>query len=111
MVRFSFPRQYEVYLVSLDPAVGNEINKTRPCLVISPDEMNKIINTVIIAPMTTKYHKIPTRVNTKFEGKNGWIALDQIKSIDKRRIVKYLGKIELIDTSKVKDVLKSMLID
>jgi len=103
--------QYEVFLINLDPTIGHEIQKTRPCLVISPDEMNENINTVIIAPMTTKSHEYPTRINVKFQGKNGWIVLDQIRTVDKRRLVKRLGKIDKIVIQKVKDVIKEMLVD
>ena len=86
-------RQYEVYLINLDPAIGHEIQKTRPCLVISPDEMNNNIRTVIIAPMTTKSHAYPTRIPVRFDKKSGWIVLDQIRTVDKARLVKKLGKI------------------
>ncbi len=103
--------QYEVFLINLDPTIGHEIQKTRPCLVISPDEMNENINTVIIAPMTTRSHEYPTRINVKFLGKNGWIVLDQIRTVDKRRLVKRLGKIDKIVIQKVKDVIKEMLVD
>ena len=103
--------QYEVFLINLDPTIGHEIQKTRPCLVVSPDEMNENINTVIIAPMTTKSHEYPTRINVKFQGKNGWIVLDQIRTVDKRRLVKRLGKIDKIVIQKVKDVIKEMLVD
>ena len=85
--------RFEVYLVNLDPTIGKEIKKTRPCLIISPDEMNNHIATVIIAPMMTKGRDYPTRVNCIFEGKNGQIVLDQIRTIDKPRLVKKLGKI------------------
>jgi mRNA interferase MazF len=81
-----------VYLLNLDPTVGHEIKKTRPCAVISPDEMNKYIQTIIIAPMTTKSHAYPTRVKLKFAGKTGWVVLDQIRSVDRKRIVKKIGK-------------------
>ncbi|HHT9107206.1 MAG TPA: type II toxin-antitoxin system PemK/MazF family toxin [Candidatus Wunengus sp. YC63] len=103
--------QYEVFLINLDPTIGHEIQKTRPCLVVSPDEMNENINTVIIAPMTTRSHEYPTRINVKFQGKNGWIVLDQIRTVDKRRLVKRLGKIDKIVIQKVKDVIKEMLVD
>lgn len=103
--------QYEVFLINLDPTIGHAIQKTRPCLVISPDEMNENINTVIIAPMTTRSHEYPTRINVKFQGKNGWIVLDQIRTVDKRRLVKRLGKIDKIVIQKVKDVIKEMLVD
>jgi len=89
--------QYEVYLIDLDPTKGHEIQKTRPCLIISPNEMNHNISTVIVAPMTTKSHPFPTRVEVKFSGKKGWIILDQIRTFDKSRLVKRMGKIEKKD--------------
>ncbi|MDO5774523.1 type II toxin-antitoxin system PemK/MazF family toxin [Treponema succinifaciens] len=103
--------QYDVYLVNLDPTVGHEIKKTRPCLVISPDEMNNNISTVIIAPMTTKSHSYPTRIPVKFEGKNGWIVLDQIRTVDNIRLVKRLGQISKKEILAVKKILKEMLVD
>lgn len=103
--------QYNVYLVNLDPTVGHEIKKTRPCLVISPDEMNHNIDTIIIAPMTTKSHAYPTRVPVKFDGKRGWIVLDQIRTVDSIRLVKHLGKITKKEVSEVKRVIKEMLVD
>ena len=81
-------QQYEVYLINLDPTIGHEIQKTRPCLVISPGEMNNNIRTVIIAPMTTKSHAYPTRLSVRFDKKSGWIVLDQIRTVDKTRLVK-----------------------
>lgn len=86
-------KRFEVYLVNLDPTVGNEIKKMRPCLIISPDEMNAHIATVIIAPMTTKGRAYPTRVSCKFQGKDGQIVLDQIRTVDKTRLAKKLGTI------------------
>lgn len=103
--------QYNVYLVNLDPTVGHEIKKTRPCLVISPDEMNHNIDTIIVAPMTTKSHSYPTRIPVKFEGKQGWIVLDQIRTVDSIRLVKHLGKITKKEVSEVKRVIKEMLVD
>lgn len=103
--------QYAVYLINLDPTIGHEIKKTLPCLVISPDEMNNNIRTVIIAPMTTKSHKYPTRVPLRFQGKKGWIVLDQVRTIDQKRIIKKLGKITDHSIQEVKSVLKEMLID
>ena len=103
--------QYEVFLINLDPTIGHEIKKTRPCVVISPDEMNRNIQTIVVAPMTTKSHDYPTRVKVKFQSKNGWIVLDQIKTVDKRRIVKKLGRITKSETEKVKSVIKEMLVD
>jgi len=86
--------RFDVYLINLDPTVGSEIRKTRPCLIVSPDEMNRHIRTVMIAPMTTTGRDYPTRVNCKFKGKKGQIVLDQIRTIDKSRLVKKLGSIE-----------------
>ena len=86
-------KRFEIYLVNLDPTLGSEIQKTRPCLIISPDEMNDHIATVIVAQMTTKGRDYPTRVNCQFEGKEGQVVLDQIRTVDKIRLVKRLGKI------------------
>lgn len=104
-------KQYEVFLIALDPSVGHELQKTRPCVVISPDEMNRNIQTVIIAPMTTKSHDYPTRAKITFQGKNGWIVLDQIRTVDKRRLVKKLGKINEITIRKIKAIIREMLVD
>lgn len=104
-------KQYEIYLVSLDPTIGHEIKKTRPCLVISPDEMNRHIQTVMIAPMTIKSHPYPSRVSTTFHGKQAWIVLDQIRTVDKRRLVSRLGRLKEITLIKIKDVLREMLVD
>jgi mRNA interferase MazF len=87
-------KRFDVYLVSLDPTVGSEIKKTRPCLVISPDEMNRWIKTVIVAPMTTKGQQYPTRVPCEFQGKEGQVVLDQIRTVDKSRLVQKLGRID-----------------
>jgi mRNA interferase MazF len=85
--------RFKVYLVSLDPTVGSEIRKMRPCLVISPDEMNRWIATVIIAPMTTKGRPYPTRVVCEFQGKDGQVVLDQIRTVDRSRLVRRLGTV------------------
>ena len=86
--------RFDVYLINLDPTVGSEIQKTRPCVIISPDEMNRHIGTVIVAPMTTAGKKYPTRVTCQFKKKKGQIVLDQIRTIDKTRLVKKLGTID-----------------
>ena len=104
-------KQYEVYLINLDPTIGHEIQKTRPCLVLSPDEMNDNIRTVIIAPMTTKSHVYPTRIPVRFDKKSGWIVLDQIRTVDKARLVKKLGRISSREIAVVKDIIKQMLVD
>ncbi|MBE9110008.1 type II toxin-antitoxin system PemK/MazF family toxin [Nodosilinea sp. LEGE 07298] len=85
--------RFDVFLVNLDPTVGSEIKKSRPCVIISPNEMNRHIATVIVAPMTTKGKQYPTRVACQFEGKRGQIVLDQIRTVDKARLVKHLGQI------------------
>jgi len=86
-------KRFEVYLVNLDPTQGKEIKKTRPCLIISPDEMNRFIATVIVAPLTTPGHDYPTRVSCEFQGKQGQIVLDQIRTVDKSRLLQKLGEI------------------
>lgn len=87
-------KRFDVSLVSLDPTVGSEIQKSRPCLIISPDEMNRYIRTVIIAPMTTQGRRYPTRVACEFQGKQGHIVLDQIRTVDKSRLLRKLGQID-----------------
>lgn len=101
-------KRFEVYLVNLDPTLGSEIKKTSPCLVISPDEMNEHIATVIIAPMRTKGRDYPTRVNCLFEGKEGQIVLDQVRTVDKVRLVKKLGKVKSDTQKEVLAVLMEM---
>ena len=104
-------RQYEVYLITLDPTIGHEIKKVRPCLVISPDEMNKNISTVIIAPMTTQSCPCPTRIPLKFTGKDAWIVLDQLRTVDRKRLIEKLGKIDQKTINQVKSIIKEMLVD
>ena len=100
--------RFDVYLVSLDPAVGGEIKKTRPCLIVSPDEMNRHIRTVIIAPMTTKGRQYPTRVACRFRGKAGQVVLDQIRTVDAARLVRKLGRLDVDTGAKVLGVLGEM---
>ncbi len=104
-------RQYEVYLISLDPTIGHEIKKACPCVIISPDEMNKNVSTVIIAPMTTQSHFYPTRIPLKFTGKDAWIVLDQLRTVDRKRLTKKLGTIERVIIDQVKSIIKEMLVD
>ena len=101
-------RRFEVYLVSLDPTIGREIRKTRPCLVISPDEMNRYVATVIVAPMTTKGRDYPTRVNCSFNGKDGQVVLDQIRTVDKSRLAHKLGGIDQKTKADVLSVVAEM---
>jgi mRNA interferase MazF len=100
--------RFDVHLVNLDPTVGHEIRKTRPCLIISPDEMNRHIRTVIIAPMTTKGRSYPTRVPCTFKGKAGQIVLDQIRTVDSVRLVRKVGRISQKTASEVLAVLSEM---
>ena len=100
--------RFDVYLISLDPTRGSEIRKTRPCLVVSPDEMNHHIKTVLIAPMTTKGRTYPTRVACTFQGKRGQVVLDQIRTVDRKRLVQRLGRISTKVQKKVLGVLQEM---
>jgi mRNA interferase MazF len=101
-------KRFDVHLVNLDPTIGREIKKTRPCLVISPDEMNEHIATAIIAPMTTKGRPYPTRVDCLFQGKEGQVVLDQIRTVDKARLVRRLGQIDTATQKKVLALLAEM---
>lgn len=100
--------RFEVFLINLDPTVGSEIKKTRPCLVVSPDEINHNIRTVIVAPLTTKGQPYPTRVPCRFKGKNGQVVLDQIRTVDRSRLIKKLGKVSGKTAATVLDVLQEM---
>lgn len=101
-------RRFDVHLISLDPTKGSEIRKTRPCLIISPNEMNKHIRTIIIAPMTSTIKNYPTRVKTTFQGKKGQIVLDQIRTVEQSRFTKKLGSISSAAEEKVLSVLQEM---
>lgn len=103
--------QYQIILVNLDPTLGSEIKKNRPCVVISPNEMNIFLNTVVIAPMTTSSKKYPTRIEIKHDNKIGRIVLDQIRTIDKQRIIRDLGRLTKPEINKLKSVLKETYID
>ena len=100
--------RFDVFLVNLDPTIGHEIKKTRPCLIISPNEMNRFIATVIIAPMTSKGRDYPSRVDCTFQGIQGQIVLDQVRTVDKLRLVKRLGAISENAQQKVLQVLNEM---
>lgn len=101
------PKRFEVWLINLDPTVGREIQKTRPCVVVSPDEM-AALQTVIIAPLTSKGFEFPMRVKVRFENKDGLILLDQLRSVDKTRLVKKLGAIEESKAREVCGLLQQM---
>jgi mRNA interferase MazF len=100
--------RFEVYLINLDPTIGSEIKKTRPCLVVSPDEINHNIRTVIVAPLTTGGQPYPTRVPCRFKGKDGQVVLDQIRAVDRSRLIKKLGRIGRTTAAAVLDVLREM---
>lgn len=104
-------KQYEIVLVNLNPTIGSEIKKTRPCIIISPNEMNKYLRTVIIAPMITSSKSYPTRVEIKHNKKIGWIVLDQIRTVDRQRIIKVLGRMTKAEIKEVKSVLKETFVD
>ena len=103
--------QYQIVLVNLDPTIGSEIKKTRPCVVISPDEMNKYLRTIVIAPMTSTSKKYPTRTEVFFQKKKGWIVLDQVRTIDRKRIFKSSHKLSEKEIMKVKSILKETYVD
>jgi mRNA interferase MazF len=108
MVERESVKRFDVYLISLDPTKGSEIKKTRPCLIISPNEMNRHIRTVIIAPMTSTIKNYPSRVITTFQKKRGQIVLDQIRTVDKQRLIKKLGTISSSAQDKTLNVLQEM---
>jgi mRNA interferase MazF len=103
--------QYQIFLVNLDPTIGSEIKKTRPCVILSPNEMNKYLRTAVIAPMTTNSKKYPTRVEVKHDNKIGWIVIDQIRTIDKQRIIKPLGRLSKPEIKEVKSIIKETYVD
>jgi mRNA interferase MazF len=104
-------RQYEVVLVNLDPTMGSEIKKTRPCVVISPDEMNKNLRTITIAPMTSSSRPYPTRVEVNQNGQSGWVVLDQIRTVDKLRVVKKFESLSEREIRNCKRVIKETFVD
>ena len=103
--------QYDIILVNLDPTVGSEITKTRPCVIISPNEMNYHLRTIIVAPMTTQGRKYPTRIKVKHPNKTGWIVIDQIRTIDKLRVVKRLGSLTEKELRECKAVIRETFVD
>lgn len=103
-------KQYEVVLVNLDPTIGSEIRKTRPCLVISPDEMNRYLRTIVLAPLTSISKPYPTRVEIKEPNVEGWIVLDQIRTVDRKRVIRKLGTINAEEIKSVKSILQETYI-
>jgi len=104
-------RQYDIVLVVLDPTVGREIKKTRPCAILSPNEMNRHLQTVVVAPMTRSDKQYPTRVAMLHEGKDGQIAIDQIRTIDRRCVLKILGHLNESEIEQVKAVIQETFVD
>jgi len=98
-------RRFEIYWINLDPTVGSEIKKLRPCVVISPDELNQNLNTIIVAPLTTTLRAYPSRLDLKFNGKRGQIVLDQIRTVDKSRLIEKAGSISVSSAKKIVDLL------
>ena len=104
-------RQYEIFLLNLDPTVGSEMKKVRPCVVISPNEMNRYLQTVVIAPITSSSKPYPTRVEITLEEIKGWTVLDQIRSVDRIRIIRSLGRLTEKEIDKVKSVIRETYVD
>jgi mRNA interferase MazF len=104
-------KQYDIVLVNLDPTLGSEIQKTRPCVIVSPNEINDHLRTVVIAPMTSQSRNYPTRVKVKHNNQEGWVVLDQIRTIDKMRIVKKLGSLTEKEIRECKRVIRETFVD
>ena len=103
--------QYSIVLVNLDPTIGSEIKKTRPCVSVSPNEINKFLRTIVVAPMTTNLKNYPTRIKVKLNEKKGMIAIDQIRSIDKSRIIKKFDQLSKSEIQKCKDIIRETFVD
>ncbi|EMR01503.1 type II toxin-antitoxin system PemK/MazF family toxin [Cesiribacter andamanensis] len=103
--------QYDIVLVNLAPTIGSEINKTRPCLILSPDEINNNLRNITVAPMTTKSHPYPTRVKVRHNNQEGWVVIDQIRTIDKARVIKTLGHLDTVSITECKRVIKETFVD
>ena len=104
-------KQYQIVLVNLDPTLGSEIQKTRPCVIVSPNEINDHLRTIVIAPMTSASRKYPTRVKVKHNSQEGWIVIDQIRTIDKIRIVRILGSLTEKEIRECKRVIRETFVD
>jgi mRNA interferase MazF len=103
--------QYSIVLVNLDPTIGSEIKKTRPCVIVSPNEINRFLRTIVVAPMTTNLKNYPTRIKAKHNGKKGMIAIDQIRTIDKSRILKKFDQLTKSEIRKCKDIIRETFVD
>jgi len=104
-------KQYQIVLVNLDPTIGGEMKKTRACVVISPDELNKYLQTIVVAPMTSSSKPYPTRVEVKYNKTKGWLVLDQIRTIDRKRIVKLFNSLTDKEIYKVKTIIQETYVD
>ena len=104
-------KQYQIILVNLDPTIGSEMKKTRPCVIISPDEMNNYIETIVVAPMTSSSKNDPTRVEIKHNKTKGWVVIDQIRTIDKKRVIKIFGFLSDKEITNVKSTIKETFVD
>ena len=104
-------KQYQIILVNLDPTIGSEMKKTRPCVIISPDEMNKYLQTIIVAPMTSSSKNYPTRVEVKHNHTKVWVVIDQIRTIDRKRVAKILGSLNEKEINKVKGIIQETFVD
>lgn len=104
-------KQYQIVLVNLDPTIGSEMKKTRPCVIISPNEMNKYLQTIVIAPMTSNSKHYPTRVEVKHNKTKGWVVLDQIRTLDRSRVVKLLGSLSEKEIYNIKTIIQETYVD
>jgi mRNA interferase MazF len=103
--------QYSIVLINLDPTLGSEIQKTRPCVIVSPNEMNKHLSTIVITPMTSSLKEYPTRIPVNHNDKKGMIAVDQIRTVDKKRIIRLLGQLDKTEIKMTKEVIKETFVD
>ena len=108
MVKTEEVRRGDVFLVRLDPAIGGEIEKSRPCVIVSPDELNSYLRTFIVAPLTTGGHLYPFRVPCRFEGRGGYIVIDQIRTVDRERLLRRLGKVSASTLGRILAILQEM---
>lgn len=104
-------KQYDIYWVDLDPTVGSEIRKTRPCVIISPDFSNKILNTLLIAPITSSFRNFPMRIQIELKGKTGQVALDQIRCVDKSRLFEKIESLKKQSITEFKKILSEYLVE
>ncbi|MGB0880057.1 MAG: type II toxin-antitoxin system PemK/MazF family toxin [Polaribacter sp.] len=104
-------KQYSIVLVNLDPTIGSKIKKTRPCVIVSPNEINKFLKTIVVAPMTTNLKKYPTRIEVKYNNKKGMIAINQIRTIDKSQTLKKFDQLSKSEIQKCKNIIRETFVD